>query len=228
MGSGGSNFLAPHSPFPTPHSLLSLCSLSQNIPQVHATAALSREERFEQAGESRQVARLDQNLARPREFGDDALAAHEAAEPAGGRGFAQFVPHVSFPGYEVARVDYVPFSGIEPFAVNRAERRNQQQARSLDLQYEQPFATEERSRAAPARINRQAGVPRQIRTRLHEEDLAVQLDGRNVSRRSGRETDFPRPAARGEGRDESRLAADRALQRSHHPALHLRLQIDIA
>src|SRR5262249_34929266 len=118
---------------PNPHSLLPttsfpLCSLSKNITQVHAAAALSREERFEDSGESRQVARLDQNLARPSEFSDDPLAAHEAAEPAGGRGFAQFVLHVSFPGYEVACVNYVPLSVIEQFAVNRTERRNQQQA----------------------------------------------------------------------------------------------------
>src|SRR5262245_18655151 len=193
-----------------------------------AAAALRREERFEHACESREVALLDQNLARPREFGDDAFATHEAAEPAGGRGLAQFVLHVALPGHEMACVDYVPLAVIEPFAVNRAERRNEQQSRSLYLQNEQPFAAEERPRAAPAGVNRQARVARQVRTRLDIEGLAVHLNGRDVARRAGREADFALGPARGEGGNEGRLAADRALQRAHQPALHARLQFDVA
>src|SRR5262249_22691172 len=153
-------------------------SFAQNTAQTHAAAAaLRREERLEHAGESREVARLDQNLARPREFGDDAFATHEAAEPAGGRGLAPLVLHVALPGHEMARVYYIPLTVIEPFAVNRAERRNEQQSRPLYLQNEQPFAAEERPGAAPAGVDRQARVARQVRTRLDVEDMAVHLNG---------------------------------------------------
>src|SRR5262245_8629039 len=124
MGSGEVTSLSP-----TPHSLLPtpLYLFTKNISQTHAAAALRREERFEHAGEGREVARLDQNLARPREFGDDAFAAQETAEPACSRGFAQFVSHVALPCHQMARVNYVPLAGIEPSAVDRAERRDEQQ-----------------------------------------------------------------------------------------------------
>src|SRR5262245_44169282 len=110
--------------FPTLHSLLPtpFCLFAQNTSQIYAAAAaLCREEGFEHAGEGREVARLDQNFARPGEFGDDAFAAQEAAEPAGGRGFAQFVSHMALPGHEMARVDDVPLAVVEPLAMDRAE-----------------------------------------------------------------------------------------------------------
>ena len=119
-------------------------SLSKDTSHIHAAAAaLRREEWFEHAGEGREVACLDQNFTRPREFGDDAFATQHAAEPAGGRRLAQFVSHVALPGHEMACVDDVSFARIKPFAVNRTERRNEQQARPLYLQNEQPFAAEE-------------------------------------------------------------------------------------
>src|SRR5262245_6573142 len=109
-------------------------SLSKDTSQIHAAAAaLCREERFEHAGEGREVACLDQNFAGPHEFGDDAFATHQATEPAGGRRLAQFVSHMALPGHEMACVDDVSLSRIEPFAVNRTERRNEAQARPLYL-----------------------------------------------------------------------------------------------
>src|SRR6185369_15601126 len=133
-----------------------------------AAATLTRKEGFEQTCQRREIARLNQQLARSAELRDDSLATHHTAEEPVRR-LAQRVLRRSFPRYQVSGVHHVALARSKPLAMDRAERRHQQQSLSLDHEHKQSFTGEERLRAAPLRIDRQARIAREIRARLHKE-----------------------------------------------------------
>ena len=86
-----------------------------------AAAALTREEGFEQAGKSREIARLHQHLAGAGKFGDHTFAAQKAAkETALGR-LAELVIHIGVPGDEMAGVDDILLARPEHTAVYGSE-----------------------------------------------------------------------------------------------------------
>src|SRR5688500_20364875 len=93
--------------------------------ETAATAALTREERLEQTRERREITRLNQKLARSVKLRDDSLVTHHTAkEP--GRRLPQRVLRRSFPGHEMTCVDDVTLTRLEPLAMNRAKRCNEQ------------------------------------------------------------------------------------------------------
>src|SRR5215207_1863574 len=201
--------------------MLSVASAAEvEVEAATTTAALRREEGLEQTRERREVPRLDQNLARARELRDHPLAADHAAEEAG-RGLAQCVLRRPLPR------DHVPLARGQALTVYRAEGREQQEPRAAHLEDEQPLAAEEGLGAAPARVHVQAGVAREVGAGLDEEELVVHLDGGDVAGAPRGEGHLAGAAARREGRDEGRLAADGAFESTHQPALHLRLQLHV-
>src|ERR1051325_5662585 len=103
-----------------------------------AASRLGGEKWLQQSRQRREIASLDQNLARAGEFGHDAFTADHAAKETS-RGFSQSVLCGPFPRDQMARIDDVALARLQRLAVNRAERRNQKETLSLDHQDEQAF-----------------------------------------------------------------------------------------
>src|ERR1041384_7114088 len=104
---------------------LSGCLESPAQINAKSTAAASRlrwKERLEQSRQSRQIARLNQKLARAGEFRDDTFAADHAAKESR-RSFPQSVLRRAFPSDQMASVDDVTFAGLQAFPMNCAEGR---------------------------------------------------------------------------------------------------------
>src|SRR5262245_21833570 len=121
----------------------------------------------------------------------------------------------------MSRIDDVTLACLQPFAINSAKGRDEQQSLSLDHQHEQSLTSEERLSAAPPRIYREMRITGKIRTRLHKEWLSAEFDGRDVTGCAGSERYFAWTTARGERRDECRFAAGRSLDSAEKTALHL-------
>src|SRR5882724_4640282 len=95
-----------------------------------STIPLCREERLEQSGQRRQIARLNQQLTRAGEFGDDAFAADHAAKETRSR-FTQAVLRRSFPRDQVAGVNDVALARLQSLSMDCAKGRNQKQSLPL-------------------------------------------------------------------------------------------------
>src|SRR5437870_4185518 len=88
-------------------AVIEILLLSTAEAKAASAAALRREERFEEARKSRQVSRLDQDLARSRESRYHSLAAQKAAKVSTFCGLLDRVRHLGFPCDEMSRVDHV-------------------------------------------------------------------------------------------------------------------------
>src|SRR6185503_10342425 len=121
----------------------------------------------------------------------------------------------------MARIDNVTLSRSQLLAMNRPERRDQQQALALHEQHKETLAAEERLRAAPLCVNREARVSGKVRAGLHKERLVSHLDRGNVAGSSGCERNFSGTTSRSKGRDKSRFATCSSLDRAEESTLHL-------
>src|SRR5262249_20040789 len=113
-----------------------VCLLASKIDVESAAATgLRWKEWFQQPGECGEVAGLNQNLARPHEFGDDAFTTHHAAKETRGS-FAQSVLRRAFPRNEVPRVNNVALARLQHPAMDCAKRRDEQKPLPLHEQHE--------------------------------------------------------------------------------------------